>query len=367
MLFLIIFCRHYYGRRPATWVVLSVLLVVVLIITITVSVRYTASNYTDDDGLQYAGTDTRIIPVSGNLCEGLRLTVNNAQSGYTASLSVLNSRPKLTGSETFAFSGDFHLGRRDYEYYYFYMYPGSSFTVSACISNGYTAYATFNMIKGNSRFNSWIDEPFNVKDSFQVNAPCTNGNNNSHTYRVTKEDYYYLIFDADYSQATQLSFYASFHRTRYDAGLNVTSDICSTDTGIQGSSCSVSVPLSGKTMFLEVAPQPGTEIDWAHGIGLDTKCVPRVWMYFVIALCILIGLVAILVPLLAFVIIKLRKKNQATTRVTATAGVNTAASAATVEVDTAPLISAPPPANPDYQEPPPAYGSNYTAPPEYKA
>lgn len=331
------FFRHYYGRRPVTWVVFSALLVIVVIIVVTVSIRYTSSDYTDDDGLHYAATDTRIIPVSGSLCEGLRLTVNKAQDGYTASLSVLNSRPKLNGSETFAFSGNYFLGYNYYEYDYFYMYPGSKFTVSACISSGNT-HATFKMIKGNSKFKSWIEDPFYVKDSFQINAPCASGNN-SHTYSVTKKDYYYLIFDADQGSSAQLSYSASFYRTRYDVGNNAsTTDFCSTETDMQGKSCSVSVPLSGKTVFLEVAPQSGTEIDWADGVGLDTKCVPRVWIYVVIAFSILIGLVAILTPLLACIIIKLRKKNKTRSSVNTT---NTTASA-TVVADTAPLIAPPP-------------------------
>lgn len=347
-----------------TWVVFGIVLIVVIIVSTTVTVRYTASNYTADDGLHYAPTDTRIIPVSNALCQGLELTVDKALSGYTASLSMLDSRPKLAGNERFNIPvNSMYLGPGDYEYYYFYMYPGSNFTVSACISDSINnGPATFNLIRGYKNFNNWIDDPYLVKDSFQINILCGSGNQ-SHVYPIKNEDYYYLIFEVDNYQmrSTRLNVHMSFFRTRYEVTNTSIGDTCSTVGGSHGASCSVSVPLSGKTAFLAVTPQTGTEIDWTDGIGLDTKCVPRAWMYVVIAFSVLIGLLMILVPVLALVVIKLRKKK-------ATPAVSTAPATVTTgtEHDTAALLPTPPSTNPNFQPPPPKYGSEYAAPPEYK-
>lgn len=193
-----------------------------------------------------------------------------------------------------------------------------------------------------------------------MNTLCSTGQNNSRSYSVKQEDYYYLVFDADHSTATQLDVYMSFYRTRYEKLNGSTSESCSV-TGEYSDSCSVSVPLSGKTAFLTVTPETGTVIDWKDGIGLDTKCAPRVWMYFMIAFSVLVGLLIILVPLLACIIVKLRKKKKATSPVAASTTVAT-----TMETDTAPLLdNPPPPTNPYYQEPPPRYESEI-APPTYK-
>jgi preprotein translocase subunit SecG len=348
--------RYYYGRRrPVFYTVLGIIFVVVIILITTISVRYT-SDY--DDKLLYAGTDTRIIPVNNALCQGLKLSVNQAQDGYRATLSLLDSRPPLNRSQTFDISDVKSLGYNDYEFYYYYMYPGSNFTVSACIDNGHSTYATFNMIKGDKKFRQWIEEPFR-SNSFQINTQCSSGRNNSHYYRVTAEDYYYLIFDAEYRPGTVLSVHMDFYRTLYQVDHNVSAnDSCSVETGDQGASCTISIPLSGKTAFLEVAPVSNT-FDWAEGIDLDTKCVPREWMYVMIALSILVGVAAILVALLVCIVIMLRSRKS-----------KPASTVASVPADSdnTPLVTAPPPSNPDYQEPPPAYGSNnYTAPPEYKA
>lgn len=358
------FFRYSYRRRPMTWVVFSIVLVVIIIVSVPVTIRYTASDYRADDGLHYAPTDTRIIPVKSALCEGLKLTVDSTLVGYTASLSMLDLHPQLIGNERFYISDTIHMGRRDYEYYYFYMYPGSTFTVSACLFEGYSsAFANFLMIKGNSKFKEWEDDPYLIQGYFEVNTACSTGHNNSRTYNAKKEDFYYLVFEAGKSPA-KLNIYMSFYRVRYERiGDGTASDSCSV-TGNYSDSCTVSVPLSGgKTPFLTVSPDAGTVIDWKDGIGLETKCVPRVWVYAMIALSILVGLLLIIVPVVICIVVKLRKRKKATTSVPAT--VTPSAASLTAETDTTPLFNSPPPTNPHYQDPPPKYG-NDTALPAYE-
>lgn len=141
------------------------MLIVIIIVSTTVTVRYTA---TSDDALHYAPTDTRIIPVNNALCEGLELTVDSALVGYKASLSILDLRPQLIGSESFSIFDSPYMGHNDFQYYYFYMYRGSKFTVSACIHAGYSAYATFSMIKGHETFKRWDDDPYPIQGRFEV-------------------------------------------------------------------------------------------------------------------------------------------------------------------------------------------------------
>ena len=349
-------CRYYYRRRPCTYVVSSIVVSLVVLLVIILSVRYTASDYTADDGLQYAPTDTRIIPVSNALCQGLQLRITDTQPGYTATLTMLNSRPQLTGHEMFSFTEELPQFSYDYEYYYyyFYMYPGSTFTVSACLSSG--SNANFYLIKGNSRFRSWQNDFFRPKDRFQFGA-CPSGNV-THTYHVNKEDYYYLIlYSTTYSD--QARTYMSFSRTRYEDSNGTYSDRCTLSTSELSPTCSIGVPVSGKTAYLTITPDEDTVIDWANDrISLNTSCSPRVWMYFMITLLIVAGLAAVLVPLVICIILRLRKGNKSTTTSATTAS-------APAETDSAPLVAPPPPSNPDF-EPPPDYGSKFNAPPAYK-
>lgn len=341
------FPRYVYRRRPLTWIVASIVFTVLIIVSASITFGFTAtSDYTSDDGLHYAPTDTRIIPVSGTFCQGLKLRVDKSLSGYTASLYMLDSRPELTGNETFSINASTYLD--DYVYYYYYLYPGSSFTVSSCIDEDTYSSVSFYLIKGHGHYDQWVDSFHTAptEDTFTISASCSNGTSDVHTYHIDDEDYYYLVFDSHY---LELKMHMTFYRTRYELPPTTSGDSCTVYADYYDDSCSVGVPLSSKTAFLVVAPRAYTEVDWTEGIGLDTKCVARVWMYVVICLSCLIGLLLILVPLLACIIIKCCKK-KATPTVTA------------VQSDNAPLLTA----NPHLQQPPPyGYGSNYTAPPLY--
>ena len=170
------------------------IVVTVLIVTLsTVSVRYTAGSYSDDDGLDYAPTDTRIVPVSNSFCQNLELnTDDTSDSGYTATLYMLNAPPMLTGKETFSFSETPYIISDYYKYYYFYMYPGSSFDVSACIGILASGSSTFILIKGNHRFSRWLDGISVPREhSFPITTHCSDGAVR-HSYQISHEDSYFL-------------------------------------------------------------------------------------------------------------------------------------------------------------------------------
>ena len=339
---------------------------VVIILSTVITVRFTVTNYSDDDGLHYAPTDTRIIPVSKALCQGLTLSVQDTLYGsYSAQLYMLDSQPKLTGSERFSFNAQPSLFD-EYKYYYFYMYPGSNLTVTACISDFSSGQSTFYLIKGNNHFNKWKDDVYSApnKMKFKISDRCQLNTNVTHSFKVTEEDYYYLIFENELYTSTSVDTYMTFYRTLYELPSNSSvDDSCYVNSEVIFDSCYVSVPLSGgKVPFLMVTPPtPDYDIDWTDGVGLDTTCSPRIWMYVVISLCSLLGLAAIIVPILVCAIIYFKKNKKGSA--------STSASSTAVDTPNTPLIASPPPpaANPNYPDPP-AYGtSNYTAaPPEYK-
>ena len=356
-------CRHYYRRRPITWVIFSIVVTVLIVTLSTVSVRYTAGSYSDDDGLDYAPTDTRIVPVSNSFCQNLELnTDDTSDSGYTATLYMLNAPPMLTGKETFSFSVAPNILSDRYDYYYFYMYPGSSFTVSACISSA-SSESTFILIKGNRRFSRWKEGGIvPTKDFFTIPTLCNNGAVTK-SYEISHEDNYFMIFDNTNFVDSRLQVDFNFSRTLYEFGNDTVAVKCHATTDYPDS-CSVSVPLSGQTAFLTI--EPNSNIDWTDGITLDISCGARAWMYFIVSLSVLVGVVAIIVPLLVCTYLYLRKKKQASTSGSATTATATTVTAATVSTDNTPLIAPPPPVNPKFEHDPPAYDTGFSAPPAYK-
>ncbi len=270
--------------------------------------RYTAPHLGyNNEGLSYAPTDTRIIPVSNTLCQGLELTVTDNTPNYIASLFMLDSPPKLAG-EVFSVTSFSH-----YNYFYYYLYPGSNFTVSACMNEDTgNQNGTFDLIKGNKYYEQWNqDGPHTSTYHTTINAQCADGRRDTFSYWIEKEDYYFFVLLSQYPYDSQVNSTLSFYRTLYE--WSDYSNYCSESIESYGVSCSVSVPLSLQTAFLAIKPKDGSQVDWSVeqiGIGLNITCIPRIWMYVLISLAILTGLVAIFLPILVCIIVHLRKINK---------------------------------------------------------
>ena len=349
-----LFCR-YYRRRPLTWVFFSVFLTITVIIVTSVTVRYTSSGGDSVDSTKlYSPTDTRIVPVNNALCQSLKMNVGaEGDSGYLATLYVLNAPPKLTGRETFTFNVQPSFSSSsDYQYYYFYLHPGSNFTVSACVTQA-SYPAKFYLFKGQQNFNRWQDDEYytGYKDSFNVVSVCSLENKTKSYSIGNNDDYYYLVYESVYYTVNGLNVTATFHRTRYEVDNSSVVDSCSEFSGSYGAACSLGVALSGHSGYLAITPREDTIVDWTDGIDVDISCGARIWMYFIISLCALVGAVGIIATAIVVCVCVHKKRKQKNSTTTSTN--DTVATAATT--DAAPLISNPPP----YSSPPPPTNPNY--------
>ena len=337
-------------------------------VSIVVAINFSArKDYTDDDSLKYAPTDTRFVSYSNTFCNGLDLSSDeyDIAAGYTAKLFMLSSSPELTGHESFSFSKTISKGFDEFYYIYFYMYPGSKLTVSACLDD-FTGSTTFYLIKGNKNFKRWKDYPYTTKNMGQFDVVlCGNsGANKNYSYSIHSEDHYYMIFDFIYSTTVHMQM--TFYRTRYEITNNGSIvDACSISTNQLLPRCFVTVPLSGEIAFLVVEPIDYQNFDWSDGVQLDVSCQPRVWVYVVISLACLIGGIALMVAIGICVCVcvwKSKKKKH----VTLSTETNNMITSSAPDLDSSPLISdpVPPPINPAFE--PASYGSNFEVPPMYK-
>ena len=284
--------------RPIPWIIFSIILALVISISTAVIVRYSAS---PDYTATCDPTDTRIIPdLSSALCQGLQLTVTEATTSDTVSLYILDFHPSLSGSDVFGFPVDnqtlrLFLGAGEfYRYYGFYMYPESIIRAMVCVGME-TPYSTgfFYLLKGRGAIHNWERAPYEYDPDFTIDK-C---GEDAYIFerKIVEEDYYYLVFSAKFERVA-LEIRMEFLRTRYELPANFTTDKkCS---AVSGDSCTIGLPLSGETAFLMVTP-PYTPVDYKHRLDLDVKCVPRTWMYFIIALATFVGLLIIMVPMVA--------------------------------------------------------------------
>lgn len=108
------------------------------------------------------------------------------------------------------------------------------------------------------------------------------------------DEFYYLVFDAEGPMYDALNVTMYFDLIHYEVYSLTVIEECHVNTTykIYGS-CSVRIPLSGDVtkLLLQVMPAKNTEIDWDFSAYIGVKCSARIWMYAVIASCMLIGIV----------------------------------------------------------------------------
>ena len=330
--------------------IFSILVTVAIILSATISVRYTS--YSDDDGLKYSPNDTRIIPVDNVLCQGLEMSVEvNSVTSYTARLYMLKSPPRLTGHEKFSIHESVNIKSDHFQSYSYYLHPGSNFTASVCGDSRYPLSGRFKLIQGNKNFRKWVHGSYSVPHNQDLPISSFCGDSNvTLTYKVDIEDYYYFILEAGYTYTIQPTISIDFYRTRYqiDTSNATVADRCE-ETGGVSASCSVHVPFSGQTAYLDIVTQDSS-MNWLDEITVETSCQPRVWVYVVISISALIGALAVVVPVMICVCMCINKKPKRAKNASPAAN--------------APLLNDPV-INPQPQQNSPDYGSNYGDPPAY--
>lgn len=160
-----------------------------------------------DHDLPSGFTDTRIITVPHILCRGLQLEVQTPyRKGYTASLSMLDAPPTLSGHESFAIHKNLHIGPMPTNtHYFFYLYPGSKVTIQACIVTG-KSEGIFHLVKGAREFKRWGNGAGPSEGTMRISSWCDHEKRDLHTFSINLEDYYYLVFySGDYSLSNTIN------------------------------------------------------------------------------------------------------------------------------------------------------------------
>ena len=314
--------------------------IVIIVVVVTVSVRYSGNEKGTND---YAPRDTRIVSHSSTFCQSITL---RDTSSTAATLYLLREKPELTGHDNFTFEVQYLIEQGVENHLYYYLYPGSQFSVSTCLTSG--SLASFYLIKGTGNFNKWIDAGSSryALHYFYINSACGQSKRNYSSSFSSEDQYYFVFYNPSYTSLTvQATF--TFNRVLYQLVNSTIADSCQAG-GSGPSSCTLDIPYqSSYTALIVVDSTSTTNPD--DNISIDTSCEARVWAYAValvlfIALCI-VGIVV------ACVLVKRHRKNVYEPL--------DKPSTTTANLASGNEVSAPPPFNPGYgtSEPPPAYST----------
>ena len=338
---------------------------VIVVLSITLSIRFSFGN---DNSAGYAPTDTRLVSYSSTFCEGLTLISETGHSQSTGKMYLLSETPQLNANESFSITEDIIISSYgDYQYWNFYLHPGSNFLLSVCYNDDSSGHFTYvYLIKGTKNFNIWKDNADSDK-SFHyfllaASYSCSSNNKRTYSFNVANDNEYYFVFYSSHFSSDHVSVQIDFYRTKYTIPDSSVLDNCSLQ--LDGSStCSIDTPYSPQRTALLVLDTTADPIQWDTNVDISVSCSTRAWPYVVISLSIISFVVLLVVGVvMAIVCVRRHKKKKyaplvdSNTSATSTTTTTTATVTATV-FDPKPQSNPPPPFNPSY--------GTTTAPPAY--
>ena len=269
----------------------------IIIATVIMSIRFSGNRL--DTKNDYAPGDTRIVSHSSIFCQSLTL---RDTSSTAATLYLLREKPQLTGHDNFTNPERYSIAPGDENHLYYYLYPGSQFSVSTCLTKSGTV-ASFYLIKGTGNFSSWSDDTSSdyALHSFYITSVCSQGKTN-YSYSFSSEDqYYFVLYNPSSSSTVRIHATFVFDRVLYQPINGTIADSC--QAGGSGQplwgqpSCKLSVPYLSSYTALIVVDSANTIPE--EDIPIHTSCGTRVWVY------VMIGVVPTLFLFLCFIGIRI--------------------------------------------------------------
>ena len=271
-------------RAPSRGSMVGVVICIALLFLImaVISVRYNGNNYKWDES--YAPGETRIGCESSVFCSSV--TLENPSLTSPASVYLLRKQPKLTARYNFTITKSLVLGPGYYQYWNFYLYPGSNYTFSSCLTSGSGAVSYY-VIKGVANFQNWYrtDGYTDALDSTSYSG----SSNKTLSRSFTAEDEYYFVLYNPYKANAQVQLSLAFNRTEYSPQSGCVVSSC---TASPSSKCTMAIPYSTDYTVLIEAGAPG-DGDWGTNVELDTACGPRVWVYAMIVILLTLAVAAL--------------------------------------------------------------------------
>lgn len=251
-----------------------------VVTVIALSVRYAGEGSEENN---YTPGDTRLHTISTFFCASvqIKMTADTSQLGYV-NLYLLNQKPALTARDSFSIPNPFTLDQYGYNYWHFYLYPNSNFSVNACVNSGSSSYY-FYVIKGSDDFNQWKDHASpSYSESYKYISTVCGSGNMTLSYTAKQEDHYYFAYYCDAYSCTG-SQEIFLQRFEYTVGNMTDFDNCTTT--VSNEQCSLNVPYQSdydQALITTVEEPPNG--DWELQFTIEFNCGARVEAYLAVVL-----------------------------------------------------------------------------------
>ncbi|KAL5516985.1 hypothetical protein EMCRGX_G002449, partial [Ephydatia muelleri] len=222
--------------------------------------------------------ETRLVSRSSVVCQGM--SVSSGETTVDSTVYHLQTVPKLNASNSFVLSTQASVvNNGDYEYWSFHLYPGSNYSLSACLLSSGSSVKYYT-IKGADNYDNWVSHPSSSSHYISVLSVTNQCGTPIATASLafSSEDDYYFVFYNDGQKSAEVQVVFSFNRKEYSPESGGIIGNCTTTLG---SDCSLDLPYNSEYVVLiqTSSPQDG---DWGTNVDISTSCTQRAWVFAVI-------------------------------------------------------------------------------------
>ena len=230
--------------------------------------------------------ETVIIPYSSVWCQSMSFQM---VPFVTAKFYLLDSKPKLTDHDTFSVWKKYvFVVNGNFEYYMFYLHPGSNISITICSSTDLPLGGIFKLIIGNDNFTKWQDDIFSrsspyVNFSFDITTNCSRPHPRF-IFNIDQMNEYYLVF-VFVNHKTVIETSLQLYRTKYGIIENNILNYCLTQA--DQPVCYLDIPYNEDHVTLVALDPPASQSDdtaWLSTLSINPDCTDRYALYIGIAL-----------------------------------------------------------------------------------
>ena len=234
--------------------------------------------------------ETRLVSFGSFFCDEVTLV---SKSSTGATLYLITDTPPLTDRNDFTINSSLTLSDNFFKCWYYYLYPGSTFSTSFRTRSNSDSGTVF-LFKGKNSIQRWLRNSFLNRPVAALIIPCSSQHHFS--LSVQEEDEYYFVYYNNRgrqcpqsSSQLQLDVTISVSRLQYSTEDLATATNCSVIEG----ECSLNVPAHPNYRALIVTDIPD-DPDWEENVDVTLHCSSnREWAYAVVVLIPLLVIVGV--------------------------------------------------------------------------
>ena len=255
---------------------------------------YTYHAHDDLSGFAYSPGGSYLLslsPLSIMLYDSITLEVKHTTT--VTKLFLVDSRPPLKHDTTkIVHKRTYDIHYENYLHWYYYLYPGSNFSVNICVDKSSPMEAF--MLRGIDTLNKWLDNDMKLEyDQYHQRVEqCPNVTNMS-SITYLEDLYRILVYNNDYceKESAVLSIEYIFERQKFSSDGLIPD--CQVTTGHP---CTTDIPFDFKYKYILITISIPSSVDWTENVELKVA-----YHFRMMAICLMLIMICIQVTSLFFI------------------------------------------------------------------